>query len=457
MVDIVVTGMQSSSRQPDWKAREQTRLSGYDTAREFADGIQWTTSARRGETRLTFNYARALVRKVASYCFPAPTAFAILDTPDENTEVEQLLGDYLQQVSAHELDLSLSIESSILGDAAVKVTWDPVTNVPVIGQVDPATLAAWWDPTLPSRLYRMEHRYQLPGQAIATAIGRNTDGLDAAKLYPILERWTDQQWSLEVQGQLVIDEPNPYGWIPYVVVANERPARSFWGQSDLLDIYDVCRELNSRMSSLSSILELSGAPIAVLEGVDSSEGIAVRPGAKWELPDDSKAYLLNLLEGGGVNLHIDYIQSLYRALHDLSETPRTAFGDSGRTLSGTALEVEIQPLVQRVRRKRSAFDRFYQARNFRILDLMERFGTESAILGARQTKAIWPPVLPSDEDALVRNQTQLVRDGISSRSRAAQALGNDNPEAELDLIIAETQKIGAAGKPAKNIEEDGIA
>jgi hypothetical protein len=38
-------------------------------------------------------------------------------------------------------------------------------------------------------------------------------------------------------------------------------------------------------------------------------------------------------------------------MHDLSETPRTAFGDAGRDLSGAALEVEIQPLVQKVQRK----------------------------------------------------------------------------------------------------------
>jgi hypothetical protein len=33
-------------------------------------------------------------------------------------------------------------------------------------------------------------------------------------------------------------------------------------------------------------------------------------------------------------------------LHDLRETPQTAFGDAGRDLSGAALEVEVPPLVQ---------------------------------------------------------------------------------------------------------------
>lgn len=432
--------------QPDWKTREQTRLADYAAAREFAEGTQWASTRSRGETRLTLNYARALVKKVASYTFPTAAQFAVLG-PSENAGVEQLLADYLGQVSAHELDLAMAIEAAILGDAAIKVTWDPTSRTVVLGQCDPATMAAWWDPTRPDKLFAMEQRYSLPGHAVAAAIGHNTDALVPDRLYPITERWTEQHWSLEVEGQFVRDEPNPYGWIPYVVLANARPPRSFWGQSDLTDLYDVCRELNTRMSTISQILTLSGAPIAVLENVDGSEGIRVTPGAKWEIPEGAKAYLLDLLESNGLTLHIDYVQSLYRAMHDLSETPRTAFGDSGRTLSGAALEVEIQPLVQRVRRKRSAFDRYYQARNFRILDLMERFGGERTIAGARQTRTLWPSILPSDEETAIRNQTQLVRDQISSRRRAAQQLGIDDAEAELQQIIAETKLFATEATP----------
>jgi len=46
------------------------------------------------------------------------------------------------------------------------------------------------------------------------------------------------------------------------------------------------------MSQLSRILELSGNPVAVLENVEESEDIAVKPGAVWNIPEDAKAYLL---------------------------------------------------------------------------------------------------------------------------------------------------------------------
>ena len=100
------------------------------------------------------------------------------------------------------------------------------------------------------------------------------------------------------------------------------------------------------------ILELSGNPVAVLENVTESQDIAVQPGAVWELPERARAYLLDLLQGGGVNLHVEYVNLLYRTLHDLGEAPRTSFGDSGRNLSGVALNIELDPLLKKVQRKR---------------------------------------------------------------------------------------------------------
>ena len=252
----------------------------------------------------------------------------------------------------------------------------------------------------------------------------------------MVEEWTAGRWRVAAAGQPVRDEANPYGWIPYLVLPNNPRPHGFWGESDLVDLFDVCRELNRRLSVLSAVLELSGAPIAVLENVDGSEGITVGPGAKWELPEGAKAYLLDLLGGGGVGLHIQFLDQLYRALHDLSETPRTAFGDAGRDLSGAALEVEIQPLVQKVGRKRREWDAFLRGRNALLLDLLERFGGQD-LGGLRRTSAIWPGVLPSDAAGLVRTQAQLVASGIHSRRTAVAALGGTDPEGELARVLEE--------------------
>ena len=44
---------------------DRLRFARYAEARDFFEGAQWLGRPRRGETRLTFNYARAVVRKTA--------------------------------------------------------------------------------------------------------------------------------------------------------------------------------------------------------------------------------------------------------------------------------------------------------------------------------------------------------------------------------------------------------
>ena len=410
---------------------DRARLARYEEAAAFFAGEQWAPRRKPGEARLTLNYARALLRKVASYVFPAEPRFSIPVEGDQAlaNRAERLLAETIARNRIAPLDIELCVAAAVRGDAAVKVSWDTRAGHPVVAAVDPATLIVEVAPDDPRRVIETVQCYGLRGAQIAALFGDAPARLhlEPSRRYQIVERWSEDRWAVTIAGQPLRNEPNPYGWIPYVVLANHPSLSGFWGESDLADLYDICRELNRRMSVLSQVLELSGAPIAVLENVDGSEGVTVGPGAKWELPEGSRAYLLDLLGNGGISLHIDYIGQLFRTLHDLSETPRTAFGDSGRAISGAALEVEIEPLIQKVARKRRQWDAFYQERNRRLLDLLERFGGEE-IGGLRRTVTLWPNVLPSDSELAVRSAVALVESGIQSRRTALATLGSDDPD-----------------------------
>jgi hypothetical protein len=467
------------------------RLARYQEMRDFFGGSQWTGRPRRGETRLVVNYARALVRKVVSYALPERVGFAVpppvlaAEEPPEDdaapgdppeaadlvrarkaageaqaNRVEGLLAELLAELDADRLDFALAIDSAVLGDGVIKVTWDVAAKRARLAAVDPATLLAWWSPDTPTEAYRFQQHYSLPGVAI-TALGWAQPGvLTPDTLFPVVEEWTAERWVVKVAGQTARDEANPYGWLPYLVLPNNASGSEFWGESDLADLLDVCRELNARLSVLSKILDVSGAPIAVLENVDGSEGIAVGPGAKWELPEGARAYLLDLLSGGGVRLHVDYIDELRTALHDLAETPRTAFGEAGRAIAGAALQVELQPLVQKVNRKRRGLESLYRRRNAMLLDLMERFGG-APIGGLRRTVPVWPPILPSDREADARVGVQLVNARVRSRRSVAADLGEEDPDAELTRIVEEARRLAGVAEgevsrtPGERNERDG--
>ena len=470
---------QSPPQQKNPFERDKVRLSRYRELRDFYAGVQWTGKPRRGETRVVANYARALVRKVVSYALPDPVGFEVpppvlaeggkgekrpplseaspprLEAADllrarqqageeQANQVETLLAELLAELDADRLDFAVAIDSAVLGDGVLKVTWDPVAMRPRLAVVDPSTLLAWWSPDTPTEAYKFAQHYTLAGQAIAGLGWAEPGALQPDRLYPIVEEWTGDHWLVTVAGQTARDEANPYGWLPYLVLPNNASGAEFWGESDLEDLLDLCRQLNKRLSVLADILDFSGYPITVLENVDGSEGITLGPGAKWEMPEGSKAYLLDLLQGGGVQLHIDYVAEVRTALHDLAETPRTAFGEAGRAIAGAALQVELQPLVQKVKRKRRGLASLYRKRNAMLLDLMERFGA-APIGGLRRTVPVWPPILPSDREAEARVGVQLVNARVRSRRSVAADLGEEDPDGEIARIAEEERELSAIG------------
>jgi hypothetical protein len=433
-----------------WAGRDGARRARYREYLDFYEGNQWQGRPLPGERRLTINYARALVRKCVSYLFPEPVTVAVSPEGSDATarerarRAEEALARVYAENDLAAVDFDAAVDAAVLGDGAFKVVWDEAARRPAVTAVDVQGLSAWWEADDPRRLIRVVQKTIVASEVRSTNYevrSTKVGTLQEPGGGPVvmIEDWTAERFTLTVGGEVVRDGPNPFGWLPYVIFANAPRPQEFWGESDLVDLIEPARELNRRMSGVARVLELSGNPIAVLENVEATEGIQVGPGALWELPEGAKAYLLDLLGGGGVGLHLQYIDLLYRVLHDLAETPRTAFGDAGRQLSGTALEVEIQPLVQKVKRKRRVWDSVFARRNALILDLLVRFGGLDLGPG-RRTTAIWGAILPTDREALIRQQVQLVEHGLAARRSALAQLGVEDPERELGLIGEESRE-----------------
>jgi len=350
-------------------------------------------------------------------------------------KAEAALYQVYESNNLEQLDLETEIDCAILGDACYKVIWDQETQQVRVTAPDIQGLYAWWLGDDASKVWRVASKYCLSTEETELLYKVKPKAKTAA----IVEVWTERDFELYLDNVLREKKPNPYGFIPFIIYPNLREPKKFWGISDLAQIVESQRELNRAMSQLSRILELSGNPIAVLENVEESEDIAVRPGAVWNIPEDAKAYLLDLLQGGGVRLHIDYINLLYRTLHDISESPRAAFGGAERDLSGVAMELELHPLLQKVRRKRLIRTAVYNRRNEMVLKLLEKY--QGGSFGSNRLRVVWGPVLPQDISRLVANEQTLVQTGIHSRRRAMDELGVKDPEFEFNRWLEERKTI----------------
>lgn len=426
------------------------RIAGYMALLDFYNGYQWEGLPGPNEKRLTFNYARVFINKAASYLMGKGVSFAVT-APDGSGEegrktaqhAEALLQECYERNSLAMLDLDTAVDSAVLGDGAFKVTWNPQESGPSISAVDPAGLVCLRQPDDYRRLVKVRQSYSVGSGDQALGVSDPSALSRAPGQQQIVEEWTAESVEVWRDGALDKRAPNPYGFIPYLIFPNLRVPKEPWGQSDLVDIMAVNRDLNSRLSVLSHILEVSGNPIAVLENVTDSTGIKVGPGRLWELPKDARAYLLDLLSGGGVGLHIEYINLLYRVLHDLAEMPRTAFGDgAGTAKSGVALEIELQPMLQKVARKKAIWavtleERSKMALRLHALHGDAMAGTVVAPVGGYTVRIVWPPILPSDRTELVQQETALVAAGIHSRRRAMDTLGEGDSEAEWKRVKEE--------------------
>ena len=417
---------------------DTTRLAAYRTNLDFYQGAHWQQTSRHRQ--LVFNYARVSIDKVTSFLMQG---FNFACYPGEVTDelkarariAEQLLHQVYEDNTLQQLDYETEIDAAVLGDGCYKVIWDHDEKRIRVTAPDVSGIYAWWLGDDTSRVWRVASRYTLTQDEISILYGQSIEKKQAA----ITELWTDKVFDLYLDNDLMESRPNPYGFIPFIIFPNVKQPKHFWGESDIPIIVQPQRELNRALSQLSRILELSGNPIAVLENIQSAEDIKVQPGALWTIPEDAKAYLLDLLQGGGVRLHVDYIDLLYRALHDVSETPRAAWGGTERELSGTALQIELGSLIQKVTRKRTIRNNVYHQRNAMLLKLAEMYmsGNFEGVLH----RVVWGHILPQDVARQAQNEQLLVQAGVHSRRTAMDKLGIQDPDEEFNRWLEERTRI----------------
>lgn len=422
---------------------DRVRLAAYASNLAFYGGTQWPAARGRRVRRLVFNYARVVVEKVTSYVMSGAHLEVVAGPgPEESSELassasmaaEAALALVGAENGLDRLDYETEIDTAVLGDGAFKVRWDDVVKGVVVTAPDVQGLFAWWDPRDRLRLVRVAERYMVSPAWAAEY------GVAVSKPVAAVEDWTAELSDLWVGDKLVESKANPCGFIPYVVFPNLPVPKSNWGISDVASIREVAVELNREFTAVSRIMELSGDPIAVLENVEESSDIAVEPGSVWELPEKSKAYLLDLLSGGGVSVHLDYVDRLYRALHDLAESPRTAFGDNARSLSGVALEIELKPLEQLVVRKRLVRGDALVRRGQMILALLDEF-TGTSHRGSGVVTVSWGSVVPGDANADVDRESKAVGSGLSSHRSAMGRLGVDDTGGEWRRHLEELDEL----------------
>lgn len=300
--------------------------------------------------------------------------------------------------------------------------------------IDPCRFFPTWSCDDPSEL-----REVATTSAITPAEAAERYGLTLSRDAEQIETWTADRLRVEVASATVVDGPNPYGFVPYLHVPNLAPPNSPWGVSDLEDVIPLNQELERRMSDQADVIRYHADPPVIFKGVREHSDLAVGPGTVWDVPDGADVHLLEWRgQAPAVYLHVDRVM---RAIFDVSESPRSTFGDTEQAFSGVALETQLQPIVQRTLRRRIVWEPVLRELARRALLLAEQAGLDGAEPGTfspYRTLVHWLPMLPRDDDAEANRNLALVAGGLRSRASAMRAMGVPDPEGELARVEAES-------------------
>jgi hypothetical protein len=486
--------------------RDAERLRRYRLYLDFYEGRHFARP-RNGRSNLVLNYARVVVDKGVAYLLGRGLNFAVEPDPNggvRRTEAplysgnggvrrtEAPLYSGAAPISAEAacraeavlyatywdndldaVDLQVAQNAGTLGDGIYKVFFDPLARRIRVVNVDPFCFFARWAPDDPGTLLQVEVAYTLgadelpegarsqekespPGSWLPHYRGAPDPHAAPGSSVDVTERWTADELTLIVGERVARRGPNPYGFIPFVHVPNMQPPNQFWGVSDLADVIPINRELNERISDQADTIRYHANPPVIFRGVTDHTDLAVGPGTVWDIPVDADVKLLEWQgQAPAVQAHIEQV---FRALYEVSETPRTAFGDSGRLLSGVALETELRPIIQRTLRRRAFWNRALRQRNRMILQLAEQHGLDGArpgMFAPYRSRVVWPPMVPQDDAQDVRNNIALVAAGLRSHRTAMDLLGAETPEEEIRRVLEDRATLGESfNVPRSRFNED---
>jgi hypothetical protein len=449
---------------------ESARLQRYREYLAFYEGRHYP-APRAGRTNLVVNYARAIVDKGVSFLMGQGIGFAV----EGDAAAEALLYAVYDTNDLDAVDLACATNAAVLGDGVYKVFWDADQERIRVVSVDPCGFFAHWRADDLATLQRVDLVYRLPAADAAalvapSALARTSPnarepqdaGLAApaarratlrgpallvagpAEQVEVVETWTAATLCVAVDGTVWREERNPYGTIPFVHVPNLPPPNSFWGRSDLADVIPLNRELNERLSDQADAIRFHADPPVVFMGVEGHDAVRIGPGTVWDLPPGADVKLLEW-RGSGPAVR-EHIELVLRALYETAETPRTAFGDNGRQLSGVALETELRPLVQKTLRKRVVWTAALRRRCRLIFHIAERVGLlPEGAARALRPRVIWPAMLPQDLTREVAANVALVSAGLRSHRTAMDVLGVEAPEEELARVRADRAALATPG------------
>ena len=376
---------------------------------------------------VTLNYCKAIVDKSTSFLFGKGYSFQF------DSEIHQDVSPLVKEVFRYnDMDVKsimMGPQGGITGDVFLQVAWDdePDDLYPdgkvSITLLPYNTVFPTYDPQNREKMLSCEIKYLVLSD-------------DGSSQYVYRQEITKEK-IVTYNGDTEIENiDNPLKEINIVHIRNMPLAGFCYGQSDLVSIIPLQKELNAKVTDVSDIINYHAAPVTIIQGARSKN---LERGAKkvWGgLPKDAKVYNLEL--ASDLNASNSFITMIKKSIHELSNTPEMSLGASGAisNTTGVALQITYSPLLEKTWIKRMTYGSGLRKVVVMVLKLLQIKGDEetqnllNGILSDKKKKsmAFNPEVqfadpLPKDEQIQMQLLAQKLNSGLEEPEGALHELG----------------------------------
>lgn len=363
----------------------------------------------QNDDNVIVNYCRVIVDKGVSFLFGQEPRFELDETTTTPAE-EWLEACWSANRKATFLQ-RLALSGAIGGQAFVKIVPPPAPgSFPRLVILDPATVTPTWETDDIETVTRYRIQYPAVDRTGKTVVIRQLIEQDGAvwRITDQVSRADSTQWETTAEATW------PHPWPPIVDCQNLTCPHEYWGISDLEDdVLQLNRALNFVLSNLSRIIRYHAHPKTWGRGFSASQ-LNIGVDETIVLPS-TDAELRNLEMVSDLSSSISVYERLREALHEVARVPEVATGklDRAGALSGVALRILYQPLLEKTESKRRTYGDLLVEVNRRLLAL-GGYGEEN------RTLIHWPELLPVDaraeaETALVQLQLGASADTLLQR------------------------------------------
>lgn len=376
---------------------------------------------------VTLNYCKAIVDKSTSFLFGKGYSFQYDSTV--HAELSPLIKEVFRYNDMDVKSIMMGQQGAITGDVFLQVAWDDEPDdLHPNGKVAITLLP--YNTVYPT--YDPQNRDKMLSCIIKYLVLSD----DGTSDYVYTQEITKER-IVTKQGDAVIEDiENVLGQINVVHIKNMPLAGFCYGQSDLISIIPLQRELNAKVTDVSDIINYHAAPVTIIQGARSKN---LERGAKkvWGgLPKDAKVYNLEL--SSDLNASNNFISMIKKSIHELSNTPEMSLGASGAisNTTGVALQITYSPLLEKTWIKRMTYGAGLVKVSNMILKLLALKADEETqkivndiLSDATKKKMAFSPEvqfadpLPKDEQIQMQLLAQKLNSGLEEPEGALQELG----------------------------------